>query len=403
MANATNVTLWNLCRKVSPSFKSHTAEATADMFTAKGFESISRTDISAVNEWFEISMRVAFQGLKVATAKNPLAGVGLVETYSTPNGGFTQRMAINSIKPISPAYEGLVNGATVDQQIVRKPEVSERFWQHNFSYQSLITLQDFQVKQVFVSDYGMSEFIAGIMSALETGYTIQEYENVMEALNRAINSVSHPLQDTQVLEMSSWTDAGVTDAELLEFIANAQDLATAMEISPQTDAFNAAKFKTAVSGVSNYVMLVRAGITNKIKRQLMVGAYNPDNLTIPFKIKEVEDFGGIQHYADISGTATLLYPHYDSLGEVDGWATSDGGDKAYDLGASEVYTVDPNADVLAVIAQPGLIFENIQNAYSVQPAPYNARGLYQNLFANAPQNTVAVDYYYNMVVIKKPQ
>lgn len=400
--NFSNQTLWNVLRKKYKSFASITSEATADLFSEKGWSDISRDNIPALNQFFELSMRVAFQKMDIAKVNTRLVESGLVEIYGTENGGYLQRISMETITPVSPAFINLQNGDSPDPFVVRKPDnAKERFFSMNFGFSSLVSIQEYTVKTVFLDEYGMSAFLGGIMASLENGYKYQLELNIYKCIHECINSATHPLQDSQQIALSSWTDAGVTDAELKEFIAQLQDLATAMETSITQKGFNANKFDTAVSP-EDHVVLIRAGIANKIKRQLMVGAYNPDNLTIPFKILEVQDFGGVDHYADISGTATKLYPHYDSLGAVDGFATSEGGDKAYDLDAAAVYTVDADANVLAVVAQKGLIFENIKDPYQVIPI-FNPRGLYTNYWASAPDtNTVAYDANYDCIVITKP-
>ena len=400
--NFTNVELFNALRKKYKTFESLTSEATADFFSEKGWSDVSRDNIPLLNSFFELSMRVAFQKMDIAKVNTRLVESGLVEVYGTENGGYLQRISMETITPVSPGFMNLQNGDSPDPYVVRKPEAKERFFSFNFGFQSLVTIQEYQVKTIFLDEYGMSSFLGGIMAALENGYKYQLELNVFKCIHECINSATHPLQDTQKIELDSWTDAGVTDAELLAFIGQLQDLATAMETSITQKGFNANKFDTAVSP-EDHVVLMRAGIANKIKRQLMVGAYNPDNLTIPFKILEVQDFGGVQHYAKISNVETLLYPHYDNLGAVDGWATSEGGDKAYDLDAAAVYTVDADADVLAVVAQKGLIFENIKDPYQVIPI-FNPRGLYNNYWASAPDtNTVAYDANYDCIEIIKPQ
>ena len=396
--NFTNVQLWNALRAKYKSFASLTADATADLFTEKGWGDISRDNIPALNQFFELSMRVAFQKMDIAKVNTRLVESGLVEVFGTENGGYLQRISMETITPVSPAFINLQNGDSPDPFVVRKPEAKERFFTMNFGFQSLVTIQEYQVKTVFLDEYGMSAFLGGIMAALENGYKYQLELNVFKCIHECINSATHPLQDTQVLEMSSWTDAGVTDAELLEFIAQLQDLATAMETSITQKGFNANKFDTAVSP-EDHVVLIRAGIANKIKRQLMVGAYNPDNLTIPFKILEVQDFGGISHmYGE-----NAIYPHYDNLGAVDGWAWTPDGEKVLDLDADGITTVDADADVLAVVAQKGLVFENIKDPYQVIPI-FNPRGLYNNYWASAPDtNTVAYDANYDCITIVKPQ
>lgn len=395
----TNAAMWNALRAKYPSFKSITAEATADFFTERGWGELSRNNIPALNSFYELSMRVAFQKIDIAKIKTRLKESGLVETYGEENGNYLQRISMEVIKPLSPAYRNLQNGSSVDPYVVRKPEAKERFFQKNSDYASGITIQDFQLKNIFLNEYGMSSFVAGIMSGLENGYKEQVELNVYKCLHEAINSVAKPLQDTQKIELTSWTDGGATEAELLDFITQLQDLATAMDTSITQKGFNANGFETAVDK-EDHVVLVRAGIMNQIKRMKALNVHygeGADMLEIPFKVVEVQDFGGIKYQAE----GADLYMHYDALGAVDGFATTEGGDKAYELDSADVTTVDTDAKVLAVVAQKGVIFENIANPYGVEPVR-NARGLYTNYWAAAPDNTIAYDANYDLITISKP-
>lgn len=421
IAKVTNAELWNLARQYSPKFASHTAEGTSDIFTEKGFEALKRSDIDAINEFFEISLRVAFQKIDVSRARNVFENSGLLEYYDTPNGGYVQRIAVNSIKPVSPAYHGLKDGDTVDPFIVRKPDTNERFFQQNFDYQSWITLQEFQVKQIFIAEYGMGEYIAGIMQGLRNGYTIQESLNIKEALNAAINSANYPLQDGQIVEIAwgTGTDGAIENSDLMDFISNVKDTATIMQTTEQTGAFNANGFETVVD-IDDYVLLTRAGVKNKIQLQLEVGAFNPDRLTLPFSTFEVSDFGGLTAQNANSQDLTKIYTTYgEMIGYVDPSITTSGDPYKKSDGnwyiavVDEILTeveitkptavenwYDPNADVIAVLAQKGLVFENIQNPYEVVPI-FNPRGLYTNYWASSPNNAIVTDSNYNMVVFKK--
>lgn len=399
--NFTNVDLWNALRKKFKSFESITSEATKDTFSTKGWGEISRDNVPALNQFFELSMRVAFNKIDIAKVNTRLEEIGLVEVYGQQNGGYLQRISVESIAPISPGFINLTDGSSVDPFVVRKPEAKERFFEcGNFNYQSLITIVPFQVKTIFLEEYGMSSFIAGILAGLENGYRMQKELNIYKAVHECINSTAKPLQDTQKIALSSWTDAGVTDAELKEFIAQLQDLATAMETSITQKGFNANAFDTAVSP-EDHIVLMRAGIANKIKRQLMVGAFNPEDLTIPFKIVEVQDFGGLKYYFGDTDDYPL-FPHYNALGAVDGWALSEGGDKEKELNDPAIRVADLDANVLAVVAQKGLIFEDIKEPYSVQVI-YNPRGMYNNYWANAANNMIRYDANYDCIVITKPQ
>lgn len=425
ISGISNVQFWNMARAKNPNFASHTAKGTADLFNEKGFEALKRDNVVALNEFFELSIRIAFQKVDVSRARNPLAELGLVEIYDTPNGGFVQRIAINSIKPVTPAFKGLEDGDSVDPFIVRKPTQQERFFGQNFDYQSFITIQDFQVKQIFLSEYGMGEFIAGILQGLANGYILQEYVNTKEAINSALNSTDYALKDTQKLAVSSWTDASPTDSDLKSLILTIKDLATAMKTQAQTGMYNALGFETYVDS-DEYVVLMRAGIKNRIQLQLELGAFNPETLTIPFATQEVSDFGGLVPYGE-EALKTELQPVYDRFGSVvgyvdakatiNGYATkrkSDGrwivnitsGSSTSDTTIAEedrgeVYWKDENAEVLAIVCQKGLIFENRQNPYTVSPI-YNPRGMYNNYWANSANNSINVDPNYNMIAIIKP-
>jgi hypothetical protein len=398
IAKINNAQFWDMARRFSPDFKSHTAKKTLADFNEKGYEAVRLQNTNIFNDFFTISMRVAFQMLNVSRAKNPLIDKGLVQVYDTPNGGFVQRMSVNSIKPVSPAYVGLENGASVDPYVVRKPEIEERFFQMNFNYQSLITIQEYQIKTMYINEYGMGELIAGILTGLANGYTIQEYLNTKECINAAINSTKYPLKDTQVLTLDSFTQSAPTDAELKDLILSIKDTATRMETTSITGMYNAMGFESAVDS-SDMVLVLRAGLKNKINVNLLVGAFNPDYLSIPFEIVEIDNFGGLEHYSDEEYT-TPVYPVYDALGAQIGWSATENSQTA-EFKDDDVYKKDPNEDVLGILVQKGAFFENAQNPYEVTPI-YNPRGLYTNYIANRPNNGINYDALYDLVVFKAP-
>lgn len=400
----TNEALWNALRAKYKSFESITSKATADTFTAKGWDEISRNNIPAINSFFELSMRVAFNKMDIAKVNTRLEESGLVEVYGNQNGGYLQRISIESISPISPGFLNLQDGSSIDPFIVRKPEAKERFFEcGNFNYQSLITIQEYQVKTIFLDEYGMSSFISGIMAGLENGYKQQKELNCYKAIHECINSVSKPLKDTQKLTLTSWTDGSVTEAELLDFITQLQDLATAMDTCITQPGFNANGFDTAANK-EDYIVLVRSGILNQIKRMKALNVHYGEGsqmLEIPFKCLEVNDFGGIEHYFGDPVSGYKLYPHYNAIGAVDGWALSAGGDKEKELNDPSITVVDTDAKVLAVVAQKGLIFEDIKEPYTVQPI-YNPRGMYNNFWANAANNMIRYDANYGCITVNAP-
>lgn len=423
LAGISNVQFWDECRKNNAQFENITSAGTKEIFSEKGFEAVKAAGLNILNQFFELSMRVAFQKLDIARATNPLADIGLVERYDTPNGGFVQRIAVGSISPISPKYNNLADGMSVDPFVVRRPKADQRFFTQNFDYQNLITIQDFRVKQIFLDEYGMGAFISGIMQGLETGRTKQEYVNLKEVLNAGLNSTEYPLKSSQIIATQIPQDIStVTESQLLAFTESVMDLMTGMTGQASSSQYNAAGFDTKVDN-SDYIMLLRYPVFTRLRTRLRVGAFNPEDLAIPIeRIVPVTDFGGIVPYAE-AGYETRLYPVYNSFGaetgyfittankgtlaeitdsnnNVMGYQATSGTDIssiANVVSKEDAFFKDENAEVVGIVAQRGLLFENKQNPYTVNPI-YNPAGLYNNYWANSPANTVAFDYYYNMIV-----
>lgn len=390
-----NAELANLISQLYPGFKVHTAQLTDDTFTERGFERITALDPAFLNDFFQLSIRVWLNVINISHAKDILAEKDFGEYYDQPWGGVIQRMSTNSIKPISPGWIGLKDGDSPDPFVVRKPVVNERFWKQNFDYASLVTIpDDFQMKQIFVSEYGMSEFLAGVMEGLQNGYTVQVYLNKLEALNAGINSTKTALQESQK-QTVTMSDTP-TDDELRSFLLSVMNVRDAMTImAPQTGAFNAMKFEST-QDKSRLRLLVRGGLVNDIRVKTLAGAFNKEELALDIPIIQVPNFGGIKYTSDGS---TPVYPVYDSLGAQIGFNTSEGQTEVTVKNENAV-PVDPNKDVIAVLADKGVVFECKQNPYTVEPVR-NQRGRYTNYWASAPNNTIAYDALYNMVIFKK--
>lgn len=397
MAKITNADLWNAVRAKYPTFASHTAKATKEMFTEAGFEALKQLPDNPLNDFWGLLIRVYLQQVNVSHAKDNLESKGFGEFYDNPNGGFIQRMAVRSIKPISPAYKGLKDGDSPNPFVVRKPKVEERFFRQNFDYASLITIpDDFQAKQIFVSEYGFDAFISGVMEGLRNGYVIQKYENKLEVLNKALNSATYPLQETQQFETDMSADP--TAEELTAFILLVKNIVSAIDMAPQSSAYNAAAFEDT-QDTSRLKMLVRPGIKNAIGVKTLTGAFNPDQLSLPIDIIEVPNFGGLRPFKEKTFT-TPLYEVYNDLGEVIGYAETEGA-TTVTVETDAVHWQDPNEDVIAIIADKGAVFESMQNGYEVEPIR-NPRGRYTNYWASSPNNTIAFDPLYTFITISKP-
>lgn len=392
-----NAQLWDYLRGKYPNFAKNTAKATAELFTARGFEQLQSYDTSILNDYFGLSLRVFLQKVTSADVKDLFEGQGFGESYDTPFGGFIQRMSINSLKPVSPAYKGLNNGDAPDQFVVRKPDVSEQLYIQNFDYQSLVTMPDEATyKNMFINEFGMSEFMAGVMKALNNGYISQKYNNKLEALNAAINSTTYALKETQKYKEIVSNVNSLTADEIIAFIKLVRDIVDAMVYTPATGAYNQAGFETT-QDKDRLKILMRPAFANKLATISKLNSM--EDMSLPIDIVKVPDFGGLKPYLlDQSENKVYVYPHYDSLGVVDAWSLHEDGSTA-DFAYADALFEDPNADIQAVIADKGLIFESIQNPYTVEPAR-NARGLYTNYWASSPNNAISVDRYKNLVTIE---
>lgn len=391
-----NADLWNAVRSKYPTFRNHTAEASLEWFNEKTFENMLATEVETLNDFYLLSMRVYLNLIQVSRAVDTLEASGFGEYYDEPYGGITQRISVNSIKPVSPAYRNLQNYQTVDPFVIKKPESSERFYQKNFDYQSLVTIQDeFQLKTMFVNEYGMSEYMAGIFQGLENGYITQLYLNKLEALNAGINSTTNPMQDTQQVTVPMSSIAEPTADELVQFILTVKHVVEAMAIGTQSSAYNAGGFMTYQER-GRLKLLLRVGIQSATDVLVMANSYNQERLNLPIDVIVVPNFGGLIPVAP--GTTTEVYPVYDPLGTQIGFNTVAGSTEVT-ITNDEVEYSDPNEDVVAMLADSGYVFHTRQNPYTVEPIR-NPRGLYTNYWASSPNNGIHVDHYYNAIVFK---
>lgn len=440
LKTASNKTLMEEVIKNSPKFASYTSVGTQDYLTKQGVEAIAKIP-EAVSEFYGTLLRVAFEKLDVARAVDGFGQTGLLEYWASPNAEYQQRLSVSKVSPVTPGYRGLKDGDSIDQYVVRVPEVNERFTKLNYDLQNFITLQQYPLKTMFLEEGQQGALIAGIMEGMETGRIIQENLYVKYLINQCLNSTDHPLRDTQKLTLSSWNSDldQVTDEEFTNFLIAVSDIFGTMFAvdNPATGMYNSAGFETRVEK-DQYVMLTRTGIKNRINKKLMVGAFNPNYLNIDLDgIYDINDFGGLVPYADETFT-TQLWPVFKCFGDESGYYISDADASAavtagkislkqtmnekgqavkigyqatsasVDISAisgmtakASVYFKDPNEDIIAVIFQKGAFGLHRQNGYEVTPVQ-NFRGLYDNFWANSPNNGLYYDWYYNVIVIKKP-
>lgn len=398
----TNLETLQIARAQSPTFANLVSEETAAQIAAHGQEALTSLPQNVLNEWYQAYMTWLLLRFDVADSRNPLENSGLVETYDQPYGMYAERIAIMPRKGINPGYLNIQNGDSVDPNIVRKPEIKQYFLPLQMNYQNMVTIDSYRKKTILSGEYGMDMLASADMGQMAADYRKFRYEATLKALNAGIASTAFPLQASQTQTLSSWTDGAPTAADLQGLIQAIKDVAGVLQYTPSTSAFNAAGFETAVDA-DRFVILIRNQVQTRIQGALTTGpmfGVDPSYLDLPYEIQQVNDFGNLTPYKDAEYT-TRLYPVYDSLGAEIGFAETENATEVT-VENKEVYWKDENDDIIAMIAQKGIICETIQNPVTIDPMYPNPRGLYQDFYFNAPNNGINYFAPYNLVLFKKP-
>lgn len=406
MAKLTNEQFLTAVSKVAPEFKEMAAKNSRDVFTESGFQALQNLTGTedAVTRFYNIALMVGLQTVEHAKFKDVLATMGILERLQMSMGAYKQENHVQRIKNVNPAFlgkdgKGLKNGDSVDPYVVRKPVIDQDYYGLNWNYQNWFTLQDFDLRLGWITpDNGVQSIVSAIYEMVDLDKIETEYSKFFEVLNGAINSTAHPLMDTQQIKLDSW-GATPTDDEVEAIIRVLKNIVEVFDSMPSVDIYNAGHYPNGAEA-SDMTMLVRLGIKSRIDT-LMAYVFGPDYLQFPIKVKAVPNFGGIKHYAasDASFTTELI-PVTDKDGVYTGYYSADGTESGQIAGADTV-EVDPNKDVIAVIAQKGVIFELIQNEMKVRPI-INPRGEYQNTFFNQMNNGINYNHNKNLITISKP-
>ena len=305
LAKLTNEQLWNMCRAKDRNFANVTSEATAELFTEKGFTALTNEDVNVLGDFYKLSIRIAFQSLEVAKVRNPFENVDLVEVYNTTEGGggMVQRIYLKGIDALDPQFKEWNKYETKSPFMDLGAVPSEQaFWTQNFDYQAGLTLAEFDIKRYFLNEYGMGQFIAGYMAALDNCYKMQRATLTKEMINGAINNEKYPLQETQVYSVEGFDLGNATTAQVVSTIKMMKNVKTAVNSVIQSGAYNAAGYESTWDIDSDSVCLVRAGVKADLEsvNKLNAPGFGTD---IPFdNVLELTDFGGIQFWTPEEGT-----------------------------------------------------------------------------------------------------
>ena len=406
MAKLTNAQFLTAVSKVAPEFKEMAAKNSRDVFTESGFQALQNLPGTedAVTRFYNIALMVGLQTVEHAKFKDVLAAMGILERLQMSMGAYKQENHVQRIKNVNPAFlgkdgKGLKNGDSVDPYVVRKPVIDQDYYGLNWNYQNWFTLQDFDLRLGWITPGdGIQSIVSAIYEMVDLDRIETEYSKFFEVLNGAINSTEHPLTDTQQIKLDSWAE-NPTDDEVEALIRVLKNIVEVFDSMPSVDIYNAGQYPNGAEA-SDMTMLVRLGIKSRIDT-LMAYVFGPEYLQFPIKVKAVPNFGGIKHYAasDASFTTELI-PVTDKDGVYTGYYSADGTESGQ-IAGSETVEVDPNKDIIAVIAQKGVIFELIQNEMKVRPI-INPRGEYQNTFFNQMNNGINYNHNRNLITISKP-
>lgn len=393
MAILTNAQILALA-KDDPTFKSWTAKLSKEIFEEAGYEELANNNYQILSDFFALSVRVVLQKIMREEPRIPDVYKKIVEEYPNQEGGIFQRINIKLIKPTSPKYRNLVNGGSIDPFKIRKPQTEERFYKQNFDFQNYLTIQDVELKKMFLSETGINEYVNGIVAGLDDSYYIQKYETMREVLSLAINSERFPLKDTQKIEVPKIDDEA-TNADQAKFLRAIKGIYNLMVTTVKSGKFNAKGFEHGMYP-EEYIFLVRGNVWDKISTELMATTFHTKDLNSPFDVQIVKDFGGI-YYTDTSDN--VLKPVYDDDGVNIGFNASGEGDPLPD---DQIVAHDPNEKVQGMLVKKGIIFATEQNAYQTR-AIYNPAGLYTNFWASQPNSSINYDACYDMILFMEPE
>lgn len=393
MAFVSNETMYKAARAGSETFKQITPESYEEFKGKIAAMTMSEAQ-DLYNKYTTSLMMIKLNKVEGKRAKNPYDKGGLIERFSMPFAGIKENAYILPRRPINPKFIDKVDGVSVDQQLYVKPEIKSLYYTFNDNYQNPFSIPTDDIKTAVLSADSMDLFISGYTQGQSAEFTIWEREHIANIINEMLNSKDFPLQDSQVIEVAMSND--VTRDELVDLILQVKNTVSAIDMIEST-AFNANKFPKYAEA-SQLTLYVRPGFKHLIDTIVLSSAFHADKLNLNINVEEVPDFGGLVPSKD--GTlANQVYIVYDELGRpTDAYTEDAAGETPY---TGNIVYYDPNADVIGMIAEHGLLFIDDQNPYEVSAAPYNAAGRYVTYWPSKPNVGFHFDPQKILVVLKK--
>lgn len=389
------VAVFNAIRASSPTLQSRYAEATSETLKTIGYN-LSRDEIDMKLAYLNGLLRMV-SAVFVAdnNITNPLADLIVGGEYYAW-GDLIENIKVKVAKGVSPKYltENLGTGKSVDPFVQNMPELVTEFWQSNLPLQYLLTISEWQIARSFENAEGMGKLLAELLKSIENGVNIDLFEGGKSIMNAYINDTKHTLSAGQTITVPDVID----EASGKKFVLSIKNVISAMQFP--TGAFNPAGIEQqALSDI--LTLYVRPDVTNVLSTEVWASAFNRDDLDLTpvdgngrMRVKSVNDFGGLFAIKTGDETHTPLTPKYNELGMQIGYTDANGNDVA----PAEITMVDPNEDVVGIIAAPKAFFLALRRQ---NYAPiYNPRGEYTNYWYNM-EYWAGYSNFANVVIIKK--
>lgn len=439
MGNYTNYEWGQKMAFHSTPFKSVLDRVGKDLFSANGFETV-KNEIG-LTEIYNLMGTISKQWVIPVVYRDVVAEMGILQRVGMEYGTALQENYVNDIEGGNSPEVGAQTGDEIPFGDVALPTI-EQFIQtvNNKDFFAQYTEDGRALKQAWISgadSNGLTE-LSGAMTAQVLRYKAKkEYAWVREAIDFILNNSDadkFPLKDTQKIELSAWTDSAPTDSQITELIGITKDVVNAMNDVVDVTTLNSAGV-TGSMDASKLKLYMRKGYKKFIDK-LLAYTYHDGKLDFPIAIHELPDFGGViptdannsklqAVYAPtavnvngkliakggVIGYVDLKSGNNDVVVLNDGYAKKVGNAWKADIqiGADTttvdlkqaVGSFDPNANVVAIIAEDGIIRELVEQELQVDTYKIYGTNLVQRKFYQNG-NSIKVVCYKNFVAILAP-
>lgn len=432
LATVSNASFLKAAIDMAPQYATIASQVSNGIFTESNVEALKSlpTGKDNLTEIYGLFMLIAAQRFDKADFRNVFENMGILDRQHLPLGEYVAHFKVARLESVNPGFVDLKDGDSPDQFEFRPFEVEEIFYGgKNKNYQTFFSYKQYDLKRGLMKENGIGEILSLVYQAVDIDRVTKEETEYKEVLNRAIHSQQFPLQGTQkfvlaepTATVANFTADSFTKEELDSLCLALGNIDEELRTASYTTAFNADKIPGNLNP-DDYVLIMRKGYKNKVQ-QMIANIYHQTFYDrIPFTTHLLSDFGGLEYYADAELT-TKLQVVYDRHGAPVGFVNASytnvspaeqgangtytvkygaqQGSTATVLKQNEVYTKDPNEEIMGIIVEKGFLFELIQNPFLVQNVP-NYRGQYVNTWFTQEGNYVGWNCRKGFITISRQQ